>query len=166
MSLLDGSHVYLAPPEDKTGTFEREGKSMGFSQRAIQQGRSGGFKSWGRGRRGSWQGKDWASVTGPASQERQSTKKVTLVQLLLCQPSRGLLTALFKWNWRKAMMKLSSVTLTAIRACGILTAHKMLLREPISLISKKIVVDQMVDSVTDDSTVTCFMSFQNGEGLA
>lgn len=47
-----------------------------------------GFKHWGWGRQGSWQGKDGVSVTR--------------VHLLLCQPSGGLRTVLFKWDRRKA----------------------------------------------------------------
>lgn len=90
MSLLDGSHVYLAPSEDKTGTFEREGKSVGFSQRATQQGPWGGFKSWGWGRQGSWQGKDRASVTGKAVNQKGHTCSTTTMSTLQRAPHRFL----------------------------------------------------------------------------
>lgn len=100
-SLLDGNHVYLAPSEDKKATWERDGKSVESSQRAIQRDPVVALSMEAEAGRDPGRGK-----AGSASQERQSTKKVTCVQLLLCHPSGGLLTVLFNWDWRKATTQL------------------------------------------------------------
>lgn len=147
LSLLDGNHVYLAPSEDKKATWERDGKSMESSQRAIRRDPVVALSR--EAEAGRVPGRE---RLGQRHRKGSQPKRSLVFNYYCVNPPEGSSQCSSNETREKPRRNFSCVAPTTMRAHSIPTAHKMLLRESVSPISKKVLVDQMMDSVPDNSS--------------